>query len=143
VVIYGGCSFLFGGHFKINFHVLNNFTKNDTRQNMLGFRGMVSLLAKLLMSQVGIILRRPSKALSKLESIPYTLLSLNKWFCKIQDWVLEATKTYEVASTVEYKPYPPNLMGREAILHWRSPKNRSPPTTMSSTAARNSLLNKI
>jgi hypothetical protein len=31
--------FLSGGQLKINFDVLNNFTKQGTRQNMLGFRG--------------------------------------------------------------------------------------------------------
>jgi hypothetical protein len=45
-----------------------------------------------------------------------------------QYWVIEATKAYEVASTVEYKHNPPNLMVKEAILHWKSPKNEPPPS---------------
>ena len=39
------------GHVKINFHVLNNLTKKDTRQNMLGFRRdgvLASKIAKVL-----------------------------------------------------------------------------------------------
>jgi hypothetical protein len=30
--------FLRGSQLKANFHVLNNFTKQGTRQNMLGFK---------------------------------------------------------------------------------------------------------
>ncbi|KAK2449562.1 mitogen-activated protein kinase kinase [Trifolium repens] len=48
--------FLSGSQLKANyFHVLNNFTIQGTRQNMLGFRGTVSLLVQLLKSKVGII----------------------------------------------------------------------------------------
>jgi hypothetical protein len=69
--------FLSGSHVKINFHVVNNFTKKNTCKNMLDFRETVSLLAKLLKWKVGIISRRPSKAFSKSKSIPHTSVSLN------------------------------------------------------------------
>ncbi|KAJ0903248.1 hypothetical protein HanPSC8_Chr08g0346851 [Helianthus annuus] len=44
------------------------------------------------------------------------------WSCKPQDWALEATKAYEEASSAVQIPKPPNRVGREANLHWRSPK---------------------
>jgi hypothetical protein len=77
-------------------------------QNMLDFKedGVQSFLVKLLKSKLGIVSWRPSKTLSKSESIPHTLLSLNIWSCKIQDWVIEATKAYEVTYNAEYKLNP-------------------------------------
>jgi hypothetical protein len=80
---------------------------------------------------------------TKLESIPYTLLSLNIWSFDTQDWTLEATKAYEVASLVEYIPNPPTLIGKEANLYWSSPKKGHQPTKTSSTAPHNSLSNRI
>jgi hypothetical protein len=49
---------------------------------------------------------------------------------------------YEVVSTAEYKSNPSNLMDKKASIHCRSPKNGHPPTTILSTASRNSLSNK-
>ncbi|MFS8011050.1 hypothetical protein Hanom_Chr14g01304291 [Helianthus anomalus] len=58
------------------------------------------------------------------------------WSCKPQDWALEATKAYEEASSAVQIPEPPNRVGREANLHWRSPKKAPPQTTISSNAPR-------
>lgn len=44
-------------------------------------------------------------------------LSLNIWYSNTQDWALKATKAYDEASTVEYSPKPPNLMGKEPSCH--------------------------
>jgi hypothetical protein len=125
-----------------HFFVWWSFQKRHSPNTCWTLGGTMSLRAKLLKSQVGFVSWRPSKALPESQSIPHTPLSLNIRSCKTQDWVLEATKTYEVASTAEYKPYPPNLMGKKAILHWMSQKNGPPPTTISLNAARNSLSNK-
>ena len=108
---------------------------------MLCFRRTMSLQVKLLTSKSRIVPR--FKALSKFESIPHIPLSLKVWFCSNQECALEATKVYEEASTAEYKPSPPNLIGKEANLHWRSWKNEPPQTTISSTAPHTSLSNNI
>jgi len=105
--------------------------------------GTMSLLVKLLTSKFGIVPRRPSKALSKSESMPHNSRSLKIWSCNTQDCVLEVTKAYEEAFNVGYKPNPPNLIGKEANLYWRSLQKEPPPTTMSSTASCSSLSNNI
>jgi hypothetical protein len=88
-------------------YVLNNFTKKNIRQNMLSFRGNDVLANKILKVKSRNRIPKTVQSIIKNPNSYHILRCLSIYdLVKIQDWALEATKTYEVASTGEYKHNP-------------------------------------